>query len=356
MSLKRPFEIGLFTFGEITADPVTGRPIDPAFGSASSSTSPARRPGRARRVRRRRAPPPRLRDCITARRARRHRPSHRADPAHQHRSGDRAVHRRPGQGVRGLHRRRPHLRRPSRDHRRARRLHRIVPTVRTRPRRLRRPVRGEARPAPATQPHEHVTWTAAGPPTCRRRHLPAARAGARNSGVDRRRRHPGQRRRGRHGSRSTWPSSANPNASPRSPTSTATAHRRAHTRHAPSRGHEPLLRRAHLTGRPRTSTRTTRATSATCRQIAGRRGQLLPATPSTPGPAHVALPCSPAVRKRSSTRSCGNTNSRPRPLPRPDRPRRSPLRRHRPLHRTARHRSAPRHPTRTATPPLHQTR
>ena len=26
----RPFEIGLFTFGEITADPVTGRPIDPA--------------------------------------------------------------------------------------------------------------------------------------------------------------------------------------------------------------------------------------------------------------------------------------------------------------------------------------
>ena len=30
MSVKRHFEIGLFTFGEITADPVTGRPIDPA--------------------------------------------------------------------------------------------------------------------------------------------------------------------------------------------------------------------------------------------------------------------------------------------------------------------------------------
>ena len=30
MSTTRPFEIGLFTFGEITADPVTGRPIDPA--------------------------------------------------------------------------------------------------------------------------------------------------------------------------------------------------------------------------------------------------------------------------------------------------------------------------------------
>ena len=26
----RPFEIGVFTFGEITADPVGGRPIDPA--------------------------------------------------------------------------------------------------------------------------------------------------------------------------------------------------------------------------------------------------------------------------------------------------------------------------------------
>lgn len=30
MSSTRPFEIGLFTFGEITADPVTDRPIDPA--------------------------------------------------------------------------------------------------------------------------------------------------------------------------------------------------------------------------------------------------------------------------------------------------------------------------------------
>ena len=30
MSTPRPFEIGLFTFGEITADPVTGRAIDPA--------------------------------------------------------------------------------------------------------------------------------------------------------------------------------------------------------------------------------------------------------------------------------------------------------------------------------------
>ena len=30
MTSSRPFEIGLFTFGELTADPVTGRPIDPA--------------------------------------------------------------------------------------------------------------------------------------------------------------------------------------------------------------------------------------------------------------------------------------------------------------------------------------
>lgn len=30
MTTRRPFEIGLFTFGEITADPATGRPLDPA--------------------------------------------------------------------------------------------------------------------------------------------------------------------------------------------------------------------------------------------------------------------------------------------------------------------------------------
>lgn len=30
MTTDRPFEIGLFTFGEITADPATGRPLDPA--------------------------------------------------------------------------------------------------------------------------------------------------------------------------------------------------------------------------------------------------------------------------------------------------------------------------------------
>ena len=30
MTSQQPFEIGLFTFGEITADPATGRPLDPA--------------------------------------------------------------------------------------------------------------------------------------------------------------------------------------------------------------------------------------------------------------------------------------------------------------------------------------
>jgi probable LLM family oxidoreductase len=30
MTANRPFEVGLFTFGEVTADPATGRPIDPA--------------------------------------------------------------------------------------------------------------------------------------------------------------------------------------------------------------------------------------------------------------------------------------------------------------------------------------
>jgi alkanesulfonate monooxygenase SsuD/methylene tetrahydromethanopterin reductase-like flavin-dependent oxidoreductase (luciferase family) len=30
VSVDRPFEIGLFTFGEITGDPITGRLINPA--------------------------------------------------------------------------------------------------------------------------------------------------------------------------------------------------------------------------------------------------------------------------------------------------------------------------------------
>ena len=30
MTAGRPFELGLFTFGEITPDPATGRPLDPA--------------------------------------------------------------------------------------------------------------------------------------------------------------------------------------------------------------------------------------------------------------------------------------------------------------------------------------
>ncbi len=30
MTARRPFEIGLFTFGDLTDDPSTGRPLDPA--------------------------------------------------------------------------------------------------------------------------------------------------------------------------------------------------------------------------------------------------------------------------------------------------------------------------------------
>ena len=30
MTTHQPFEIGLFTFGEITPDPANGRPLDPA--------------------------------------------------------------------------------------------------------------------------------------------------------------------------------------------------------------------------------------------------------------------------------------------------------------------------------------
>jgi hypothetical protein len=49
MTAQRPFEIGLFTFGEITADPVTGRPINPAvrlreFDVSDDVPSRVRRP------------------------------------------------------------------------------------------------------------------------------------------------------------------------------------------------------------------------------------------------------------------------------------------------------------------------
>lgn len=33
MTARRPSEIGLFTFGELTPDPATGRPLDPAVRS-----------------------------------------------------------------------------------------------------------------------------------------------------------------------------------------------------------------------------------------------------------------------------------------------------------------------------------
>ena len=55
-------ELGIYTFAELTPDPATGRTIDPATAAAQPARGDrARRPGRPRRLRRRRAPPPRLR-------------------------------------------------------------------------------------------------------------------------------------------------------------------------------------------------------------------------------------------------------------------------------------------------------
>ena len=68
-----------------------------------------------------------------------------AHPADQRRHG--AELGRPGAGLPAVRDAGPALHRPRRDHGRARLLHRVLPALRLRPRRLRRAVRGEARPA-----------------------------------------------------------------------------------------------------------------------------------------------------------------------------------------------------------------
>ena len=106
----------------------------------------AGRPRRSRRVRRRGAPPPRLRGLVTGRRAGRDRGPHREDPTDERR--DRAQLGRSGQGVPGLRHARPSVRRAGGDHGGPRLLHRVLPAVRIRPRRLRRAVLREAAAAP----------------------------------------------------------------------------------------------------------------------------------------------------------------------------------------------------------------
>ena len=114
----------------------------------------ARRPARPRRLRDRRAPPPRLPRLLAGGRARGDRRQDRADPPLER--GDRAQLRRSGPRLPGLRRARPDLRRAGRDHGRTGLVHRVVPALRPGPRRLRRPLRREARP-PAEDPRRQPT-------------------------------------------------------------------------------------------------------------------------------------------------------------------------------------------------------
>ena len=106
----------------------------------------ARRSGRPRRLRGGRAPPARLRRVGARGGARRGGGANEPDPAHERRL--RPELGRPDPRVPGLRDARPALGRPRRDHGRTRLVHRVLPALRARPARLRRPVRREARPAP----------------------------------------------------------------------------------------------------------------------------------------------------------------------------------------------------------------
>ena len=141
-------ELGIYTFAEVTPDPQTGRTVEPGAAPPRSDRGDrARRPGRPRRLRRRRAPPPGLRRLGARGRARRRRRAHRAHPPDER--GQRAQLGRPRARVPGLRDARPALGRPRGDHGRPRLVHRVVPAVRLRPRRLRRALRREARAAAA---------------------------------------------------------------------------------------------------------------------------------------------------------------------------------------------------------------
>ena len=132
-------------------------------------------------------------------RAGRRRRAHRAHPPDQRRH--RAQLRRPGPRLPGLRHPRPALRRPRRDHGRPRLVHRVVPALRLRPRRLRRAVRREARAAAGAARRASASRGRArtAPPLDDRGVYPRAGAGP-AAGVDRRRRQPavgGARRRAR---------------------------------------------------------------------------------------------------------------------------------------------------------------
>ena len=112
-------ELGLYTFAERTPDPAH-RPVGQRRRAPARSARGGRagRPAGARRVRRRRASPPRVRGLGAGGGAGRGRRAHQADQADQRR--DRAQLGRPGARVPAVRDARPALRRPGRDHGRAR--------------------------------------------------------------------------------------------------------------------------------------------------------------------------------------------------------------------------------------------
>ena len=137
----------------------------------------------------RRAPPARLPRLRAGRRARRGRRAHGADPAVERRH--RAELRRPGARLPAVRRRVDlHLRRPRRDHGRARLVHRVLPAVRLRPRRLRRAVSPRSSSCCSRiRDDVRVTWSGRHrAPLDERRRLAAAGAGS-AAGLGRGRRH-----------------------------------------------------------------------------------------------------------------------------------------------------------------------
>ena len=117
-----------------------------------------------------------------------HRGAHGAHPPDQR--GHRAQLGRPGARLPGLRHARPALRRSRGDHGRARLVHRVVPAVRLRPRRLRRAVRREARAAARAARLRAGHLVRPAPRGARGRgRVPAARAGP-AARLGRGRRHP----------------------------------------------------------------------------------------------------------------------------------------------------------------------
>ena len=136
-----------------------------------------------RLLRRRRAPPRRLRRLGARGRARRHRRPHRAHPARLRGHG--AQLRRPGARLPALRHARRGLERPGRGHPRPRLVHRVVPAVRLRPRR-------------STRSCSRRSWTCS--PRCSTQASPVTWRGTTRAPLDRPARLPADE----HGRLTTW--------------------------------------------------------------------------------------------------------------------------------------------------------